>query len=309
MDPNQQQPPGQSEQTPGGTPPNQFPNQPVSLPSQPLAQPHQSPQISPNQASGQQFHQPPVGDIPPPIQADQNNRTPGHSRPPSSGGSKLGRIIGIVIGAIVLVVGVGALLWFFAFSKSGIDKIADAMGMDCFSAEIQFELPFNENSPAKQALKCEWEGIEYGVLPVEEFREYLGEAFKDPEQYALRFTREDISEFCAGQPVRNNALEDWFRPFDSSWYSEVEGFIFIQPDRSEYEYDDYLKVYDFEDALEEEGFMPREIAALNIDICDYELPDGSSDSSESDNNSTTRTGNEGAEYLVFDFEWDVLPSR
>ena len=303
MDPNQQQPPGQSEQTPSGTPPNQFPNQPASFPSQPLAQPHQSLQIPPNQASGQQFHQPPVGDIPPPIQADQNNRTPGHSRPPSSGGSKLGRIIGIVIGAIVLVVVVGALLWFFVFFKSGIDKIADAMGMDCFSAEIQFKLGWSDDPPAKQALKCEWEGIEYGVLSVEEFREYLGEVFKDPEQYTSLFTREDISGFCAGEPLFNNAggfLADWFSPVDLHSYSEVEGFIFIQPDWSEYESDDYSKVYDFEDALEEEGFMPREIKVLNINICDYESPDGNSDNSGSDDNSATGTGNEGVEYLIFD---------
>ncbi len=213
----------------------------------------------------------------------------------------MGRIVGIVIGAIVLVLVVGALLWFFAFSKSGIDKIADAVGMDCSPAEIQFEYPIN-NSPAKQALKCKWEEIEYSVLPVKEFREHLGEVFEEPDSYDLRFTKEDISGFCAGQDpfsadasenarlnTAYNTLEDQFSPFESPRYSELDSLIFIRDTGIEYS---LLRVQEFEAALEEEGFMLREIAALNIDVCDYESSNGNVTSSapETDSNLQTNSG-------------------
>ena len=99
MNPNQQ-PPNQPGQFPAGTPPNQFPNQPV--PPQPGGQL----QVPPQPPIGQ----PPLA-VPPTTQLGSGGQTPNHRGSPSGNGSKKGIIIGVVIGAVVLLAGLAIVLF------------------------------------------------------------------------------------------------------------------------------------------------------------------------------------------------------
>ncbi len=94
------QPPNQPGQFPGGVPPNQFPNQPV--PPQSGIQP----QVPPQPPIGQ----PPLG-VPPATQPSSGSQMPNYGRSPAGNGSKKGIIIGIVIGAVVLLAGLIVVLF------------------------------------------------------------------------------------------------------------------------------------------------------------------------------------------------------
>ena len=94
------QSPNQPGQFPGGVPPNQFLNQPV--PPQPGIQP----QVPPQPPIGQ----PPLG-VPPATQPGSGSQMPNYGGSPAGNGSKKGIIIGIVIGAVVLLAGLIVVLF------------------------------------------------------------------------------------------------------------------------------------------------------------------------------------------------------
>ncbi len=206
MNPNQQSP----------NQPGQFPNQPV--PPQPGIQP----QVPPQPPIGQ----PPLG-VSPATQPGSGSQMPNYGGSPAGNGSKKGIIIGIVIGAVVLVA--GAIALFLVFGSSDENTESSEMPADSEQesqngdGDAEAEDEDTSDIVSKMNRIASAADMECELLEGEEKREAIGElddtAESGNEEFynLLKEAFEDLAQFECERGDREYTVSYPAERFLSVW--------------------------------------------------------------------------------------------
>ena len=211
------QPPNQPGQFPGGVPPHQFPNQPV--PPQPGIQP----QVPPQPPIGQ----PPLG-VPPATQPGSGSQMPNYGRSPAGNGSKKGIIIGIVIGAVVLLAGL-AIVLFLVFGGGDENTESSEMPADS-EQEAQNGDGDAKEEDEKEEEDAEEEDEDTSSNIVSKMNRIASAADMECELLEGEERGEAIGEFDSTAGLGNEEFHDLL-------IETLEDSIFFECERGDWKYD------------------------------------------------------------------------